>query len=75
MYSQGAADCLVDDVVATSLAEGSYFGEIALLSTKPRQATVKAVGRLKVLAIDRATFTRVLGSLEDRMMEQGPCRQ
>ncbi len=46
---------------------GGYFGEIALLTTKPRQATVKASGNLKVLALDKATFTRVLGSLEDMM--------
>ena len=56
-----------------SLHTGNYFGEIALLTTKPRQATVKAKNNLKVLAIDRATFTRVLGSMEDimkRNMEQ-----
>jgi len=56
-----------------SLTTGNYFGEIALLTTKPRQATVRAKGQLKVLAIDRATFTRVLGSMEDimkRNMEQ-----
>jgi cAMP-dependent protein kinase regulator len=56
-----------------SLHLGNYFGEIALLTTKPRQATVKAKGPLKVLAIDRATFTRVLGSMDEimkRNMEQ-----
>jgi len=56
-----------------SLTLGNYFGEIALLTTKPRQATVKAKGSLKVLAIDRATFTRVLGSMDEimkRNMEQ-----
>ena len=50
-----------------SLKEGSYFGEIALLTSKPRQATVKADGAVSVLALDRATFTRVLGNLEDIM--------
>ena len=47
-----------DKTVAT-LNSGNYFGEIALLTTKPRQATVKAKGSLTVLAIDRATFIRV----------------
>eukprot|EP01041_Mallomonas_annulata_P004256 gene4256-8473_t len=46
---------------------GSYFGEIALLTTKPRQATVRAVGKLQVLAIDRASFTRVMGPLDELM--------
>lgn len=55
-----------DKVVAT-LKSGNYFGEIALLTEKPRQATVKAQGNLKVLALDRATFTRVMGPMEEIM--------
>jgi cAMP-dependent protein kinase regulator len=47
-----------------SLSAGQYFGEIALLTSKPRQATVRAEGEVKVLIIDRATFTRVFGPLE-----------
>ena len=47
------------------IQNGGYFGEIALMTSKPRQATVKAKGSLAVLAIDRATFTRVLGSLDE----------
>ncbi len=50
-----------------SLNEGKYFGEIALLTMKPRQATVRAKGPLKVLAIDRATFNRVFGSMDEIM--------
>eukprot|EP00600_Ochromonadales_sp_CCMP1393_P001000 CAMPEP_0174981374 /NCGR_PEP_ID=MMETSP0004_2-20121128/15855_1 /TAXON_ID=420556 /ORGANISM="Ochromonas sp., Strain CCMP1393" /LENGTH=536 /DNA_ID=CAMNT_0016233113 /DNA_START=124 /DNA_END=1734 /DNA_ORIENTATION=- len=61
-------------VLVATLSAGHYFGEIALLTSKPRQATVKAKGgTLKVLAIDRATFTRVFGSMDSilqRNMEQ-----
>jgi cAMP-dependent protein kinase regulator len=67
------ADAAGDQKVVASLSTGNYFGEIALLTSKPRQATVKAKGALTVLAIDRATFTRVLGSMEEimkRNMEQ-----
>lgn len=67
----GTAECSKVDatrkskVVAKLDKPGLYFGEIALLSSKPRQATVKALGGpLKVLAIDRATFTRVFGSMD-----------
>lgn len=38
------------------LTVGAYFGEIALLTTRPRQATVTAVGNVKCLALDRKTF-------------------
>jgi len=66
------AETGAEDVVA-NLDSGKYFGEIALLTEKPRQATVKASGLLKVLALDRATFTRVFGPMDDilkRNMDQ-----
>ncbi|KAI9912008.1 hypothetical protein PsorP6_009217 [Peronosclerospora sorghi] len=47
------------------LTSGAYFGEIALLTTRPRQATVTAQGKVKCLTLDRKTFKRVMGPLED----------
>eukprot|EP01033_Poteriospumella_lacustris_P015353 gene15353-10976_t len=74
IIKEGHADCFQADAageqrLVASLGPGHYFGEIALLTSKPRQATVKAVGSeaLNVLAIDRATFTRVFGPLEEIM--------
>lgn len=69
---EGGAVCSQVDAsgeskVVATLTPGNYFGEIALLTSKPRQATVKANGSLKVLAIDRATFTRVFGAMEEIM--------
>jgi cAMP-dependent protein kinase regulator len=69
IIKEGKAECFQTDAageekLVASLGEGHYFGEIALLTSKPRQATVKAKGVLKVLAIDRATFTRVFGSMD-----------
>ncbi|GMI62625.1 hypothetical protein ScalyP_jg4002 [Parmales sp. scaly parma] len=55
------------------LSNGAYFGEIALLTSKPRQATVSCNGDLKCLTVDRKTFKRVMGPLGDilqRNMEQ-----
>jgi cAMP-dependent protein kinase regulator len=52
-------------VVVGRLMTGGYFGEIALLTSKPRQATVSAKGELVALSLDRATFTRVMGPLVD----------
>merc|ERR1719223_1291009 len=69
VIKEGTAVCTVVDASGESkevatLDKGGYFGEIALMQSKPRQATVKAKGELAVLAIDRATFTRVLGNLD-----------
>lgn len=55
------------DQVVAELESGNYFGEIALLTQKPRQATVVADGALKVLSLDKATFTRVMGPMDDIM--------
>ena len=60
-------DAAGEDKKVATLTAGMYFGEISLLTTKPRQATVKAVGTLNVLALDRYTFTRVLGNLDEIM--------
>jgi len=72
IIKEGKAVCSVTDATGAStdvatLETGNYFGEIALMTAKPRQATVKAGTDLVVLALDRATFTRVLGNLDDIM--------
>lgn len=73
IIKEGTAKCFKKDESTgeekqvAELTEGSYFGEVALLTSKPRQATVKADTLLKVLALDRATFTRVLGALDEIM--------
>ncbi|KAL0592044.1 hypothetical protein ABG067_000697 [Albugo candida] len=58
-----SSDALSQDM--GTLQSGSYFGEIALLTARPRQATVTAKGPVKCLVLDRKTFKRVMGPLED----------
>lgn len=65
IVKSGKVVCYKDGQEVLNLETGAYFGEIALLEPKPRQATCKAVGSTSVLALDRATFTRVLGPMED----------
>lgn len=72
IVKEGVAVCSQVDATGkknevAKLQSGTYFGEIALLTSKPRQATVTAEGALTCLSIDRATFIRVLGSMDEIM--------
>lgn len=44
---------------------GDYFGELALLKDTPRAANILAVTSLSVLALDRLSFKRLIGPMED----------
>jgi len=41
-------------------AVGDYFGELALLTNQPRQATISTKGAAKLLSIDSGSFKRLL---------------
>jgi len=69
IVKEGTAICskVVGDNVSKEVARlssGSYFGEIVLITSKQRQATVKASGALSCLSLDRKTFNRVMGPLQ-----------
>ena len=48
--------------VVNSLNRGGYFGEMALLSNAPRNATCRATMRTELLSLRREDFRRLLGS-------------
>jgi CRP-like cAMP-binding protein len=48
-----------------SLGPGTYFGEIALLSQKPRTATVTAVTPLRLLVIADRAFVDLLDAMPE----------
>ena len=43
---------------------GDYFGELALLRNEPRAANVIAKTKLKVVSLERNSFKRLLGPLD-----------
>ena len=55
------------DEVSRRLKKGDFFGELALLSTDKRAATVSSVEKTTVLTLGRVQFTRLLGPLKDIM--------
>lgn len=73
IIKQGAVTCTQLDAQGNQLEvahlmAGDYFGEIAFFKSKPRQATVvatKNIGTLRLLTLDRSTFNRIFGSIED----------
>lgn len=75
---EGVAQVLQTDSMGiekevAKLGPSDYFGEIALLTDRPRAATVIAVTALKCVKMDRERFNRVLGPCEDilrRNMEE-----
>ena len=48
-----------------SYKAGDYFGELSLIHDVGRQASIKAISRVRLASIERETFKRLLGSLED----------
>lgn len=47
---------------------GDYFGERALLKNEPRAASVNAKTTCKVMQLDRKSFTRMLGPIDEILM-------
>lgn len=61
-----------DQGVVQELSKGDYFGEVALLNDTPRQATVTATSKLKVVTLGRSGFQRLLGPVVDILKRQDP---
>ena len=65
--SRGSVDVVSDDesIIFATLREGSFFGEIALLLSMPRTATIKARDYCDLYSLNKAAFERVLEKYPD----------
>ena len=74
LVESGKAFCtIVEDnreVEVLRYESGGYFGELALLGSGIRKASVYALNRCRVLWIDKLTFDRVLGPIVDILRKQ-----
>ncbi|XP_069062312.1 cAMP-dependent protein kinase type II-alpha regulatory subunit [Pleurodeles waltl] len=55
------------EVEVARCSSGQYFGELALVTNKPRAASAYAVGNVKCLVMDVQAFERLLGPCMDIM--------
>ncbi|XP_046889124.1 cAMP-dependent protein kinase type II-beta regulatory subunit [Hypomesus transpacificus] len=56
-----------EEVDIATCSRGQYFGELALVTNKPRAASAYAVGSVKCLVMDIQAFERLLGPCMDIM--------
>ncbi|XP_038560999.1 cAMP-dependent protein kinase type II-beta regulatory subunit [Micropterus salmoides] len=56
-----------EEVDIATCSRGQYFGELALVTNKPRAASAYAVGTVKCLVMDVQAFERLLGPCMDIM--------
>eukprot|EP00914_Ancora_sagittata_P011184 GHVO01021797.1.p1 GENE.GHVO01021797.1~~GHVO01021797.1.p1 ORF type:complete len:395 (+),score=66.59 GHVO01021797.1:736-1920(+) len=54
-----------EEVELSRLTKGQYFGELALVTHKPRAASVYSIGRTKCAVLDVEAFERLLGPCMD----------
>lgn len=48
-----------------SYQAGDYFGELALINNEPRAASIVADSEVTVVYLDRDSFRRLIGPIED----------
>ncbi|CDW60154.1 cAMP-dependent protein kinase regulatory subunit [Trichuris trichiura] len=60
VIDSGEADVFVNNKLTTTIKQHGSFGELALIYGTPRAATVKAKTAVKLWALDRDTYRRIL---------------
>jgi CRP/FNR family transcriptional regulator, cyclic AMP receptor protein len=62
VIERGRAAVLQDDRELRELAEGEFFGEIALLETKERTASVVARSPMRLIVVTEAAFKNLVAN-------------
>lgn len=60
MIEKGTLDVLIDNKKVAQLSSGNFFGELALVFTAPRNATVVSKTKTQLWALDRRTYRNML---------------
>jgi CRP-like cAMP-binding protein len=60
VIESGHAEVLIDGFRVRGIGPGESFGERALLRNTPRTATIRALSEMRLLAVERETFTEAL---------------
>ncbi|KAF1316369.1 Cyclic amp-dependent protein kinase-like protein regulatory subunit, partial [Globisporangium splendens] len=58
------------DEVSARLGSGDFFGELALITNDLRMASVTAVRKTKCVVLDRKTFKRLLGPMQEHLRKR-----
>lgn len=76
IIEKGEVDCLkiyhlkdkVGFVHVRTLKSGEHFGELALINNENRSLSIRVKSNeCKLLKLDRETFSRILGSIEENL--------
>lgn len=70
VIASGECEVLVNEKRVNLLVEGNSFGEMALLTDKPRTATVKTLQPTTFWTLDRDTFRQAVKSINEANYEQ-----
>jgi cAMP-dependent protein kinase regulator len=71
IIEDGEVKCTINGrEVSDHLGSGDFFGELALIQNAKRRATVTAIRTTKCVVLDRATFKRLFGPIQDHLKKR-----
>ncbi len=70
VLAHGIVDVMIDGQRVATLGQGDYFGEQALLTGSPRNASVVARTRSRIVVVPRALFKNMMDTAEDLYARQ-----